>query len=810
MDKYSELLDITKKYGQEHLLKYWDVLDGEGRDKLYASIKSVDFEKSFNALSKTGSGAGEDISEDDIRPISVIEKPSENTAEYKAYHDKGIEVIKAGGVIAVTMAGGQGSRLGHEGPKGTFDMGLPTHKSLFELQVDQLSELAKKTGAYVHLFIMTSEINHKGTCDFFEENGYFGYPKDKISFFCQNMIPVFDLNGNMMLAAKDKVVTAADGNGGIFSALISGGVLDSEDGKKAEFVYISQIDNCLARLCDPVFIGCALASGKSCLTKTLMKTGPDEKAGVYCVKNGKPCVIEYTEVSPEMANMSNPDGSFVYGDVNAGIYLFKKSALEKVAGNGLPYHRYIKKVERLDENGILFKPEKPDSVKLEMFLFDIFNYIDDVTAFRIKREDEFAPIKNATGIDSPASARDLYYRRNKIQMNKIAELDGDEMTRVVWQKIKDIVLSSYIDLNTEYYDLGIMSRDSSDDSVTKEAALAIKRLKVGVKCATITPNAQRVTEYGLKKLWRSPNATIREILDGTVFRSPVIVKGIDPMVKGWKKPIVIARHAYGDIYAAVETKAEKGSKAFITLKKDDGTSTEIPVHDFKDTDGIVLGMHNTDKSIASFARSCMNYALSVKQDLWFSAKDTVSKTYDHRFKDIFQEIFDNEFKDRFDEAGITYFYTLIDDAVARVVRSEGGFVWACKNYDGDVFSDMLAACFGSLSMMTSVLVSPDGCFEYEAAHGTIPRHYKRYLNGEATSTNPIATLFAWTGALRKRGELDGNVFLIDFADRTEKATIELVGSGRMTGDLVKLSSCEDKVTLDLDGFLSEVAENIYK
>ena len=809
MEKFVELKEITSKYGQEQLLAFWDSLDEEGKNRLYDSIRSVDFEKSFAALAKTAEATDQSVSLGDVKPIEVIERPAPGTEAYDKYYSKGIDVIRNGGVIAVTMAGGQGSRLGHEGPKGTFDMGLPSHKSLFELQVDKLFDLYKETGVYVHLFIMTSEINHKATCEFFEQNNFFGYPSDKISFFCQNMIPVFDQNGNMMLAAKDKVVTAADGNGGIFSALSGSGVLKTEDGLKAEFIYISQIDNCLAEICDPVFIGCAKLTGKQCLTKTLMKVAPDEKAGVYCVRNGKPCVIEYTEVTPEMAGMVDENGNYVYGDVNAGIYVFRKDAIEEVSGKGLPYHKYIKKVERIDRNGIPFKPEKPDSIKLEMFLFDIFNYLDDVTAFRIRREDEFAPIKNASGVDSPVSARNLYIKKHKIDMGAVAELDGDEMTRVVWEKIKEKVLSPFINLNTEYYDLGLVNRDATGDKVTRESALAIKRLKVGVKCATITPNAQRLTEYNLKKLWRSPNATIREILDGTVFRSPIIVKGIDPQVRGWKKPIIIARHAYGDIYAASETKVEKGSTACLTVKRPEGSVTEISVHEFKDTDGIVLGMHNEDRSIASFARSCMSFALSVGQDLWFSAKDTVSKTYDHRFKDIFQEIFDNEYKEAFEKAGITYFYTLIDDAVARVVRSEGGFVWACKNYDGDVFSDMLAACFGSLSMMTSVLVSPDGCFEYEAAHGTIPRHYKKYLNGEPTSTNPIATLFAWTGALRKRGELDNNVYLIDFADRTEKATIDLVGNGRMTGDLVKLSTVENKVTLDLDQFLTEVAEHIY-
>ena len=396
---------------------------------------------------------------------------------------------------------------------------------------------------------------------------------------------------------------------------------------------------------------------------------------------------------------------------------------------------------------------------------------------------------------------------SKIPMTTpLVEMDGDEMTRIVWQKIKEILIEPYIDLKTEYYDLGIQNRDATDDKVTVESAEATKKYGVAVKCATITPNAQRVEEFGLKKMWKSPNGTIRSILDGTVFRAPILVEGIQPLVRGWKAPIVIARHAYGDVYAAVDGKVEQGAKAEIVVTHADGTEDRTLIHDYSSGAGIVQGQHNTDASIVSFARACFEYALSVKLPLWFATKDTISKQYDHRFKDVFQEIYDNEYKDRFEAAGIEYFYTLIDDAIARVMKSEGGFVWACKNYDGDVFSDMLATAFGSLAMMTSVLVSPNGWFEYEAAHGTIPRHYHRYLKGESTSTNPIATLFAWTGAFRKRGELDGNKELQDYADRIEAITLELVGEGYMTGDLALISTVPEKHVLDLEGFLKLIAE----
>ena len=364
----------------------------------------------------------------------------------------------------------------------------------------------------------------------------------------------------------------------------------------------------------------------------------------------------------------------------------------------------------------------------------------------------------------------------------LVEMDGDEMTRVIWKMIKDILILPHVDLKTEYYDLGLENRDKTRDQVTVDSANATKKYGVAVKCATITPNAARVKEYNLHEMWKSPNGTIRALLDGTVFRAPILVKGITPFIPNWKKPITIARHAYGDVYKNVEMKAPAGSKAELVVTLPDGSEKREKILDFK-TAGIVQGLHNIDASIESFARSCFNFALDTKQDLWFATKDTISKTYDHRFKDIFQEIFDAEYKSKFDEAGITYFYTLIDDAVARVIRSEGGYIWACKNYDGDVMSDMVATAFGSLGLMTSVLVAPDGTYEYEAAHGTVTRHYYKYLKGEETSTNPVATLFAWSGALRKRGELDGIDALGRFADALEKATIDTIESGVMTGDL---------------------------
>lgn len=393
----------------------------------------------------------------------------------------------------------------------------------------------------------------------------------------------------------------------------------------------------------------------------------------------------------------------------------------------------------------------------------------------------------------------------KIKMTTpIVEMDGDEMTRIIWKMIKDILLTPYIELNTEYYDLGLEHRNETNDQVTIDSAMATKKYGVAVKCATITPNAARMKEYTLKEMWKSPNGTIRAILDGTVFRKPIIVKGINPYVSSWKKPITIARHAYGDIYKNTELRVPDGSKAELVVTDKDGKETRALIHDFSGSDGIIQGVHNLDASIASFAKACFNYALDAKEDLWFSTKDTISKKYDHRFKDIFQEIYDNEYKDRFEAAGIEYFYTLIDDAVARVVRSEGGFIWACKNYDGDVMSDMVATAFGSLGMMSSVLVSPDGVYEYEAAHGTVTRHYYKYLKGETTSTNSVATLFAWTGALRKRGELDHNKDLMDFADKLEKSTIQTIENGIMTGDLASLSSLPNKRTVDTETFLNEI------
>lgn len=381
------------------------------------------------------------------------------------------------------------------------------------------------------------------------------------------------------------------------------------------------------------------------------------------------------------------------------------------------------------------------------------------------------------------------------------------MTRILWKMIKDDLLLPYIDLKTEYYDLGLEHRNETNDQVTIDATMATKKYGVAVKCATITPNAARMTEYDLKEMWKSPNGTIRAILDGTVFRAPIVVKGIEPCVKNWKKPITIARHAYGDVYKNTEMKVPGPGKVELVYTAEDGTQTKELVFDFKGP-GVAQGMHNLDNSIESFARSCFNYALDTKQDLWFATKDTISKKYDHTFKDIFQEIFDADYKEKFEAAGITYFYTLIDDAVARVMKSEGGYIWACKNYDGDVMSDMVSSAFGSLAMMTSVLVSPDGYYEYEAAHGTVQRHYYKHLKGEETSTNSVATIFAWSGALRKRGELDGNKELMDFADRLEEATIRTIEEGKMTKDLALITTMEDPTVLNSEGFIKAIAENL--
>ena len=396
----------------------------------------------------------------------------------------------------------------------------------------------------------------------------------------------------------------------------------------------------------------------------------------------------------------------------------------------------------------------------------------------------------------------------KIEMKTpLVEMDGDEMTRIIWRLIKERLICPHVDLKTEYFDLGLANRDATDDAITIESAEATKRLGVAVKCATITPNAARVEEYGLKQMWKSPNGTIRAMLDGTVFRAPILVKGIEPVVSCWKEPITIARHAYGDVYKNAEMIVPGAGKVELVYTAADGTETRELVHEFANA-GVVQGMHNLDASIESFARSCFNYALDTKQDVWFSTKDTISKKYDHRFKDIFAEVFVADYAKAFEEAGIEYFYTLIDDAVARVVKARGGFIWACKNYDGDVMSDMVSSAFGSLAMMTSVLVSPTGVYEYEAAHGTVQRHYYKHLAGEPTSTNSVATIFAWTGALRKRGELDELPELASFADRLEKATLSTIEAGEMTGDLARITTLENPRTLSTEEFIDAVASRL--
>ncbi|MBE6842175.1 MAG: NADP-dependent isocitrate dehydrogenase [Oscillospiraceae bacterium] len=398
----------------------------------------------------------------------------------------------------------------------------------------------------------------------------------------------------------------------------------------------------------------------------------------------------------------------------------------------------------------------------------------------------------------------------KIQMTTpLVEMDGDEMTRILWKWIKDILILPYVDLKTEYYDLGLVHRNETNDQVTIDSAEATKKYGVAVKCATITPNAARMPEYNLKEMWKSPNGTIRAILDGTVFRTPILVKGITPYIPTWTKPITIARHAYGDVYKNTEIQVKNGGKAELVYTDKDGNETRELIHTF-DGDGIIQGLHNVDKSIEGFARACLNYGLDLKQDVWFATKDTISKKYDHRFKDIFQEIYDNEYKEKYEALGIEYFYTLIDDAVARVIRSNGGYIWACKNYDGDVMSDMVSTAYGSLAMMTSVLVSPDGIYEYEAAHGTVQRHYYKHLKGEVTSTNSVATIFAWSGALRKRGELDNIPELSAFADKLEKATIQTIEEGVMTGDLYMISTLENKKKVNSEEFLVEINKRLEK
>ena len=398
----------------------------------------------------------------------------------------------------------------------------------------------------------------------------------------------------------------------------------------------------------------------------------------------------------------------------------------------------------------------------------------------------------------------------RITMNTpLVEMDGDEMTRILWKMIKEELLTPFIDLNTEYYDLGLECRNATNDQVTVDSANATIKYGVAVKCATITPNAARMTEYDLKEMWKSPNGTIRAMLDGTVFRAPIVVKGIEPCVKNWKKPITIARHAYGDVYKASEMKIPGAGKCELVYTAEDGTVTKELIHNFTGA-GVIQGQHNLNGSIESFAKSCFSYALAVKQDLWFATKDTISKKYDHTFKDIFQNIFEADFAQKFKEAGITYFYTLIDDAVARVMKAEGGFIWACKNYDGDVMSDMVSSAFGSLAMMTSVLVSPNGYFEYEAAHGTVQRHYYKHLKGEETSTNSVATIFAWTGALRKRGELDHNAALMEFADKLDKACIYTIESGKMTKDLALITSILNPTVLNSENFIKAIRETLEK
>lgn len=397
----------------------------------------------------------------------------------------------------------------------------------------------------------------------------------------------------------------------------------------------------------------------------------------------------------------------------------------------------------------------------------------------------------------------------KIKMQTpLVEMDGDEMTRILWKMIKDELLFPFIDLKTEYYDLGLEYRNATDDQVTVDSANATMKYGVAVKCATITPNAARMTEYDLKEMWKSPNGTIRAMLDGTVFRTPIVVKGIEPCVKNWKKPITIARHAYGDVYKNAEMAIPgPGEVKLVYVRADGSEAQEITVHNFKGS-GVVQGQHNLDESIESFARSCFEYALDTKQDLWFSTKDTISKKYDHRFKDIFADLYESDYKEKFEKAGITYFYTLIDDAVARIMKAEGGFIWACKNYDGDVMSDMVSSAFGSLAMMTSVLVSPHGYYEYEAAHGTVQRHYYKHLKGEETSTNSVATIFAWTGALRKRGEMDGNKELMEFADKLEKATLDTIESGKMTKDLALITTIENPTVLNSKDFILAIRKNL--
>ena len=467
------------------------------------------------------------------------------------------------------------------------------------------------------------------------------------------------------------------------------------------------------------------------------------------------------------------------------------------------FHRYVQMARK---SSINVKARAEKSIEEHKAILQAIRDRNPELAEQLAKEHIVHVMQNLKKIEEKQNQEET--ENGKIKMTTpLVEMDGDEMTRILWKMIKDNLLEPYIDLKTEYYDLGLEHRNETDDQVTVDSALATKKYKVAVKCATITPNAARMDEYDLKEMWKSPNGTIRAILDGTVFRAPIVVKGIEPCVKNWKKPITIARHAYGDVYKGSEMKIPGAGKVELVYTAEDGSQTKELVHEF-DGPGIVQGMHNINKSIESFARSCFSYALDTKQDLWFATKDTISKKYDHTFKDIFQEIFDAEYADQFKEAGIEYFYTLIDDAVARVMKSEGGYIWACKNYDGDVMSDMVSSAFGSLAMMTSVLVSPDGYYEYEAAHGTVQRHYYKHLKGEETSTNSVATIFAWTGALRKRGELDGNKDLMDFADKLEKATIDTIEAGEMTKDLALITTIENPTVLNSEEFIKAIAKRL--
>ncbi len=821
--RYEEARKRLEEYGQTGLLACYGALSEEGRKRLLADIEEIDLPMMKELYAKAGKHeAGGEIDPNELTPLKPLDSETLSDCERERLETLGLKAIADGKLAVLTMAGGQGTRLGHDGPKGTFDIGLPSHKSLFELHTDKLKRVSERAGACVPWYIMTSEINHAATVEFFESHGYFGYPKDKVRFFPQTMIPPLTPDGKLQLEAPDKVLKSPNGNGGMFVSLKKQGCLDELRAMNVEYLMVTGVDNCLIKMADPLFLG-ALIDEPACeaIAKSYLKRGPGEKSGVFCYRGGKPGVVEYTEIPKECAEMTGADGQYVYGDCNLLAYVFRMDVVGKLCDTGMDYHVAVKKIKYCDpaSGGEL---EQTGGYKFEMFLFDAFRALNSLKVLRVKRTDEFAPVKNPTGEDSVELARQMYLdytERSARSMNNnakicmktpLVEMDGDEMTRIIWKKIKETVIEPFVDLKTEYYDLSIQNRDATDDQVTVDSALATKKYGVAVKCATITANPQRQVEFGLKKLWKSPNATIRAILDGTVFRAPILVKGISPLVPGWKKPIVIARHAYGDIYAAVDAKVPQGGKAELVITDPDGSERRVTVKDFAGGPGIVMGMHNTDASVANFARACFQYALDLGVDLWFSAKDTILKTYDVEFRKIFAEIYENEFKTRFEEKGISYFYTLVDDAIARVMKSEGGFLWACKNYDGDVFSDMLATAFGSLAMMTSVLVSPDGYYEFEAAHGTIPRHYHKYLKGEPTSTNPVATLFAWTGALAKRGELDGIPELVKFAHSVEECTLEAIAEGNMTGDLALISTLESKKVMNLDEFLNEIAARVAK